>query len=289
MLDGRQFGVEQHEETLTESLLLEIARSHPSVAVRTFSRKEESNESGADWAWWWEGERQWFGAIVQAKRLSSQGRGAFGYDFSYRPKKTDARPDPERQIDLLLRASRTFDLPALYVLYNGPDHVVDPRTWACREIAFDPSAMGAAVLPATVAAWLLGLDATSQDTVNAYSRPLPCEICPDRCRGYDGAVAWLLGWGYTPDDFGFDPDTPPDDPALLAAFSYLSMLANARIGQFSAFSRLGSPEVAYVRRGVREEPPAYVRATLRGDAAEDLEAREPVPQRVVVFRRAPNQ
>lgn len=103
MSDGRRLGVEQQEETITESLLLELARAQPRVKIRTFTRAEESRTTGADFAWWWEGEHQWFGALVQAKRLVPQGSD-FGYDFGYRPRRTDARPTPERQIDLLLRA-----------------------------------------------------------------------------------------------------------------------------------------------------------------------------------------
>ena len=44
--------------------------AQPNILVRTYTRWEESRESGADWAWWWEGETRWFGALVQAKRLT---------------------------------------------------------------------------------------------------------------------------------------------------------------------------------------------------------------------------
>ena len=55
MLDGKALGVEQHEETLTESLLLELSRGSSYVKVRTYSKAEESRTTGADWAWWWKG------------------------------------------------------------------------------------------------------------------------------------------------------------------------------------------------------------------------------------------
>ena len=38
LLDGRAFGVEQHEETITESLLLELQRAQPNILVRTYTR-----------------------------------------------------------------------------------------------------------------------------------------------------------------------------------------------------------------------------------------------------------
>lgn len=286
LADGRRLGVEQQEETITESFLLELARAQPLVKVRTFTRAQESRETGADWAWWWEGQHQWFGALVQAKRLSVQGA-EFGYDFGYRPRRSDSRPDPERQIDLLLRAARDWDLPALFALYNGPDFEMKPSWWRCDEVAFDPSAMGIAVLPAAVAAWLLGLGSTTQDSVNQYSRALPCVLCPHSCMGYPSPVRWLLQTPWLDrDDLGFDDDTPDDDPALRAALSVLVALAEARVGQFRQLDA-SSPVLASVRRGVRDEPPSYVLAAMA--SSEPLDAREfdgDVPARVVVVTRA---
>lgn len=140
--DGRALGVEQHEETITESLLLEMRRAQPEIVVKTFSRAEESRKTGADWAWWWEGERTWFGALVQAKRLVEQRAGSFGYAFDYRPQPSKANPNPDRQIDLLMAASRRFELPPMFALYNGPDLMIDAAQWVCTEIPFDPAAMG---------------------------------------------------------------------------------------------------------------------------------------------------
>lgn len=56
--DGTKYGVVQHEETITESFLLKLAKSQPNVAIRTFTKYQESRESGADWEWWWEGDRR---------------------------------------------------------------------------------------------------------------------------------------------------------------------------------------------------------------------------------------
>ena len=161
MVDGRHLGVEQHEETLTESLLLELSRKSPTVAVHTYTRTEESR-TGADWAWWWEGDRRWFGALVQAKRVDPR---SGHFDFGYRPRPSPRNPEPERQIDLLLDAARDLELPPMYALYNGPDIAIDPRHWLCGEVPFDPAAMGAAILPAAAAAWLLGLNATDAKLV----------------------------------------------------------------------------------------------------------------------------
>jgi len=128
MVDGRRLGVEQQEETLTESLLLEIIRKSRTITVHTFSRTEEGR-TGADWAWWWEGDRRWFGAIVQAKRLNQR---TGQVDFGYRTRPSGSNPAPERHIDLLLEAARDLQLPPLYVLYNV-DHIGRrPRARASR-------------------------------------------------------------------------------------------------------------------------------------------------------------
>jgi hypothetical protein len=281
MLDGKALGVEQHEETLTESLLLELSRGSSYVKVRTYSKAEESRTTGADWAWWWEGERRWFGALVQAKRLDPRtGR----YNFGYRPTPSPRNAAPQRQIDLLMDAARSLDLPPLYVLYNGPGFTMDPGQWSCDEIPFDPSAMGAAILPAAVAAWLIGLDATDQVSVSDLARPLPCHICPQRCSSFD-ALTWYL-WSPVSaanELLGFPNDTPEADLAFRAAASYLAGLANARIRQSRALPT--SPEVTVVRQGVREVPPDYVSRILYGDESQALDDMEGVPERVVVTRQ----
>lgn len=281
MLDGHLHGVEQHEETLTESLLLELSRAMPSVTVRTYTRAEESRETGADWAWWWEGDRRWFGALVQAKRLDPTTQ---SYDFGYMPRPSRRQADPQRQIDLLMEAARDLDLPPLYVLYNGPGFRLDPGRWACDEIAFDESAMGAAILPAAVAAWLLALSATDQDSVAGFSRPLPCHVCPQRCSNF-AALSWYLRAPVplAKSLLGFPDDVADSDLALRAASSYLAGLANARIRQFRA--QPTSPELAVVRQGVRTTPPDYVLAALTGDVDDVADPIDGAPARVVIMRR----
>ncbi len=239
--------------------------------------------TGADWAWWWEGERRWFGALVQAKRLQP---GAGRYDFGYRPRSSASNPSPQRQIDLLMQAARQFDLPPLYVLYNGPDLVIDSDRWLCDEIPLDPAAMGASILPAAAAAWLLGLGATDQAAVNELARPLPCHVCPQRCSSFL-VVHWLLqaDTDLLPEVLGFPHGTNGNDLAFRAAASYLAGLANARTRQFRALS--SSSEVAVVRQGIRGSPPLYVQAAFEPDVIPD--ENEPLPPRVVVMRRGDNQ
>ena len=111
IIDGKRYGVTQYEEGITQSLLLEVTRNSPTATVVMYTHAEESHETGADWAWWWEGEHRWFGALVQAKRLNAK---QLTYDFAYRPRNSSVS-----QIDLLFQAAAQQQLPPLYVLYGG--------------------------------------------------------------------------------------------------------------------------------------------------------------------------
>lgn len=92
--DGRRKGVELHEETITQDLLLDIAMAMPAMTVETFTKHREAR-NGADWQWeWWFEGRQWFGLRVQAKRLKRLKSRRLGYDLGYKSGK---------QLDLLLR------------------------------------------------------------------------------------------------------------------------------------------------------------------------------------------
>jgi hypothetical protein len=44
---GRSHGVELHEETVTQDLLLDISSALPAMSVRTFTKRQESG-NGAD-------------------------------------------------------------------------------------------------------------------------------------------------------------------------------------------------------------------------------------------------
>src|SRR5260370_34369693 len=80
---GRSCGVELHEETITQDLVLDISAALPTLSVKTFTRRKEAR-NGADWQWeWWSEGRRWFGLRVQAKRLKKLKNGELGYDLGY--------------------------------------------------------------------------------------------------------------------------------------------------------------------------------------------------------------
>lgn len=288
MCDGERLGARQHEEALTSHLLLELARAQPNVRVATFNHFEENRDTGADWEWWWEGERNWFGALVQAKCLKKVAGGVLGYDFAYTPAPSVRNPTPARQIDVLLSAGYRRGVPPMYALYNGDGLDVAKKEWRCGEKDWDPPSMGVAILPAPVASWLVGLQATDQHSVNGYALPLHCHICPKSCIGRPGALRWLFRSRDLPPPelLGFHSATTRDDPAFLAAVAYLEVLAVMRAGQFRG---LGPSEriVDIVRTGVRNEPPSYVYEALEGatEVSSNVDADDgSLPGRVVVMK-----
>ncbi|MEU2036690.1 DUF6615 family protein [Nocardia amamiensis] len=145
---GELYGVRQDEEALTSSLLLDLLRDLPDLRVRTLSHHEEATD-GADWEWWIQGATRWFGALIQAKRLSPDGT----YGFNYTTKPSKRNPKPQRQIDSLIETARWLNIPPLFVLYNDTGNprrqLSSPR---CRQQKLLPAAAsGVTVLDAFTA------------------------------------------------------------------------------------------------------------------------------------------
>lgn len=122
-------GVSQSEETITESLLLEMASdARWAFVVKSFNKRAEGR-TGADWDWWIGSNLLgWLRLAVQAKRLGSMSR---TYDMLYhRVGKGSPNGVPRIQMNLLRTyAIQSNSLP-VYCLYNGgalqrpwPDHL----------------------------------------------------------------------------------------------------------------------------------------------------------------------
>lgn len=281
-------GFAAHEQALTEVVL---TRAAPAARVRTFSQREEAT-TGADWLWWWHGQGEWFGALVQAKR-NKPARSRPRYDFGYRT------GSGHRQIDQLLWTAGCLGVPAVYVLYNHPS--IARSVPVSRPCCTAPSEgwrarLGVAVVPALAARSLVG---GSEDVAVQYARPLECMSCQGMAPRLVPAVRRVI----------IDPGLMQllDGQALTlprrVARGLLGQLADMRLGQFRrASSELGRPAVGvaapdrvltdlpgdeghfaepyfeHVLRGLRRTPPEYVAAALEGapmdDFAHDLEGVE---------------
>ncbi len=164
---GRRHGVDLHEETITQNLLLDIAHALPDLHVKTFTRAQEAR-IGGDWQWdWWFCGHRWFGLRLQAKRLKHIRRNVLGYDLGYR-----VGSRRTRQVDLLTDEARRDGMDAAYVLYNGPD--LDLKfDWICRRLPASAPFFGVAILPAEVARQLADANTRDLATVASRSRPPP--------------------------------------------------------------------------------------------------------------------
>lgn len=269
---GATTGPEPDEETLSWLLQSTTAWTSDRIVVRPFTRHEENRYTGADWLWWWEGDPdQWFGCLVQAKRLRLSG-GALTFDYGYRPAPSSAEPSPPTQLQRLLDASDRLDVPAAYLLYRTPILGV-PDDWACATIPPSFRTASATFLAAAIvherAAYGFDLDL---DEV----RPIDCLACDGRC-GDDLA---LLAW-YSRNLA--DPavrrilSAPPTTAARRAFRALFSGVVQLRATQLRGaapdqLDRLHSGFALgeHFSRGVRR-PPWYVQAALSGEEVADVQ------------------
>lgn len=108
--DAAHFGLALQEETITEMLLLCMARQLTPLGfkVRIFSRKEESHH-GADWEWFYKSPNRQVSFRVQAKRLYRSPRGLGSY--------IGFTPSGHQLKNLISKAGRANPI---YVFYNHP-------------------------------------------------------------------------------------------------------------------------------------------------------------------------
>jgi hypothetical protein len=122
MNDADHLGIARQEETITEELLLSLARKHHGrgLNIKSFTRTEES-ANGADWAFWISGSgRKGIELRLQAKRLYRKSRRYESlFHQSDKQKKLAAATggDTPNQCETLIE-NRGTAIP-LYVFYNS--------------------------------------------------------------------------------------------------------------------------------------------------------------------------
>lgn len=275
---GNHLTVQPHEETLTDLLLMELA-ADADVDVRRLTKQQEGL-LGADWVWWWEGEYDVFGAVVQAKRLlrSAKSSNEIGhYEFDHRVK-----GDPNRyQADLLMKASRLIGVPPLYALYHG-DEISETASSNCTQFPCAVDVLGVAIVPAQVIqANYSRRSSVPFSEMSYWTKPLACQVCPSTCGGLTNPYSALISPSLPPPLLGFDERTRHDDPAYKAALAVAEPLIRLRIGQFfdQGGRRMvslepGDPIVELIGSGVRSRQavPWYVASQAnQDDRANDRE------------------
>lgn len=116
--EADEAGLAFAEETITETILLELHRDHREhIRIKAFSKSQEKR-NGSDWEWWVGRPGRWLGMRVQAKRISLPEE-AFNRLQTYGATKRGGT----RQIDALITAAARDGLNAAYCFY------VHSRKW----------------------------------------------------------------------------------------------------------------------------------------------------------------
>ena len=106
--DSQRFRIGMSEDSITETLLLEMHRRTSQLACIRYTRRQE-RQSGADWLWWFVSEDRGFPILIQAKRQYPSGRyEALTYSCSA----------TRNQIITLLQTARYNGWLPLYCFYN---------------------------------------------------------------------------------------------------------------------------------------------------------------------------
>lgn len=172
---AKHAGLPYNEETITETILLDLATSYPgNVSIVAYNKVQEA-QTGADWLWSFisaDGSHS-FTMLVQAKRLDDAEQ-----DYSGTNRNVGKIRPPVRQIDRLTTIAAAQGVQAAYAFYN---HVSDqsrvPTT--CRSLASgDPAhIVGFGISVADAAAVRHILPDESFDSHRAHSIPLHCLLC----------------------------------------------------------------------------------------------------------------
>ena len=173
---AKRCGLSFNEETVTETLLLDLALHFPgSVKIVPFTKAEEA-QTGADWAWAFVGSdgHSCQGMLVQAKRLDN-------LDQAYQSLNHHggASNPTLSQMDRLIETAKRYGLPPIYAFYNHLDDTSRIPAGICGTLDLIqstlPESWGVAIAPATAVH-----KARSKNTFDCHrhhSRPLHCLLC----------------------------------------------------------------------------------------------------------------
>lgn len=163
-------GLGWSEETVTD---VSVHQGHPRVRVVQFNRYQEGTAVGADYLWWWLDNTPGgccFGMLVQAKRLSREGRSW----------KLDVRHNRGRQYNDLLRTAGQLQVPAMYGVYTGGPtfraglpcfHEKQPDCIGCRRMAISMLSayqLNTRSAPAEAASYLFRSSIPLEDLVDPH-------------------------------------------------------------------------------------------------------------------------
>lgn len=168
-------GLPFNEETITETLLLDLQTGYPGrVQLVAFNKNQEA-KTGADWLWSFvsaDGSRSQT-MLVQAKRLEDDEQ-----DYPGINRNIGKRTPPIRQIEQLLATAKAHGVPALYAFYNhlGQTSRV-PETCGSLPLGDPDQILGFGVSVADALSVKAALPDETFDRHRFHSIPLHCLLC----------------------------------------------------------------------------------------------------------------
>jgi hypothetical protein len=170
------------EESITDWLLFEVSERLPRVRYYKFNRFEEARISGADWDWWFVGNRVSMGWRVQAKKLKKD---ADNYADIARANRFGL------QVEKLLESSDADNLLPFYSLYYAPKGTPRVKCKGDIGMATDDGVFLAGARTVYESFILKGRVKIDPDSVLAVANPLYCLFCCPMGLNHDGAVEGL--------------------------------------------------------------------------------------------------
>ncbi len=275
------------ETTATETLLL---AARPEVRFIPFNQRQEGGGPttagvGADWLWWWISESDGcFGMLAQAKNFKRGPRG-WSVDLGYRK---------QRQINDLIAASTKLQVPAVYILYCGPQRFREDLTCTSHSTHPDDPCLraGVSIIPAMVAYGFATINAFNNSdpslALDVYRWSVPLDDLVDVHKGPHHVFD--LNLANADAELRRFLSTPQQLPRNIAK-KIFAKIATLRTGQASLATldrrhsvdsprlfpdlpsdegHFGLPYYNHVFAGLRREPPPYVATIAAGEPPPDV-------------------
>lgn len=178
--DSSKANLLRGEETITDDLLLALARRHPrEVKIKQFNKRQEKS-TGADWEWWFGDGIRWFGIRTQAKRLDIP-------NLHYKNITRNIGKTGRKQIDRLIKDAHSNQCYPAFCFYNyWCESQYDP-IWKCGTLAPVRELLGCTVADAS-AVKHSAKTVTPLAAVDKVAWPWMCLVC---CQGFSPPGATL--------------------------------------------------------------------------------------------------
>lgn len=236
------------EESLTDWLLYELSDRLPWVHYLKFSRHQEARSTGADWDWWFVGDRGSVALRVQAKRLRYNEDCYKGLAHTNRH---------GLQIEKLIESSTSHNLLPMYALYSALDQEVDLLCGGRLQARDEDGIFVSGAIELYDGFIAPGRGRVNAEDVLRLSNPFSCVFCCPMA-----PVASFTGGGHPAGPGG------PDDPGPTGWFrryfraTYDGMLdrlheSNTRQERSPGFHKEPVPAVATVLKGIEKGLPDW--------------------------------